>query len=273
MKRLSFFIFLMLFGAAAAAAQFSRTNNVTEIQLTVLQREIAPLYRKPTKKELQAIEPNRALFSKYAEFLRQSETGLTKLVDNKECAENTKVVNVSENCLKYSMPGAGGSFSFRTENYRLPRFADLNFTDNSFQASGILLHGIFVNLGDVPLEETNLQTRGMRFLLEFKPETDFDKSRAIDEQFKEGVRRDGFLYRRGLFIVENTTFALRSIAYEGKSVRSVKGIKYNELDFDRRRDVIVVFRIVEKAADGSVTILWKKLQDRDSPKIRKVPNY
>jgi len=269
MKKLFFFILLILIAAPNLQAQFMRTRNLTESQLSVLRKEIEPLYRKPSKKELKAIEPGRELFDKYAEFLRQPNTGLTKLIDDKGCAENTKVIVATDNCLKYTMPGAGSSFSFRTQTYRIPRLADVTFTDKSFQALGALLHGFFVNIGNVPLEEVNLQTKGLKYLVDFQPEPDYEKSREIDLKLMKGITRDGFLYRRGLFIVENTTFALRSIAYGGKYFRAVSGLTYNEFDFDKRKDVIVVFRVVEKDEAGNVTILWKELQEKDSPEIKR----
>lgn len=272
MKQFVLFILLVLTGWANTDAQFSRTDNITELQLAELQKEIAPLYRKPSKKELKLVEPRRELVNRYAAFLRQPNTGLTKLIDDKGCSENTKVVVATDDCLKYTMPGAGSSFSFRTETYRIPRLADLTYADKSFQASGVLLHGIFVNIGNIPLENVDLQTKGLKFLVDFLPEPEYEKNKSVDTQLTEGVVNDGFLYRRGLFIVENTTFALRSIAYGGKSPRSIKGLAYNEFDYDKRKDVIVVFRIVEKDADGNVTILWKQLQEKDSPKIRKEPN-
>jgi hypothetical protein len=272
MKRLFFFILLILVNCVSSAAQFSRTDNATETRLLLLRKQVAPLYRKPSKKELKAVEPSRALLDRFADFLRQPGTGLTKLIDDKGCAENTKVVNASDNCLKYTMPGAGSSFSFRTQTYRIARLADLLFTDKSFQASGVLLHGILVNIGDVSLEQVNLQTKGLKYLVDFEPEPDYEKGKEINEQLMQGVIRDGFLYRRGLFIVENTTFALRSIAYGGKYPRSEKSLTYDEFDYDKRKDVIVVFRIVEKDQDGNVTILWKQLQEKDSPEIENYSN-
>jgi len=270
MKKFFFFILIVLTGAANLHAQFSRIDAKAERRLTFLHQNVEPLYRKPTKKELKAIEPRRELFDKYAAFLRQPKTGLTKLIDDKGCAENTKVVVATENCLQYTMPGAGSSFSFRTENYRIPRLADLTFTDKSFQAGGVLLHGIFVNIGNVRLEEVNLQTKGLKYLADFQPEPDYEKGKNLDLQLMQGIRNDGFLYRRGLFVVENTTFALRSIAYSGKYFRAVKNLTYNEFAFDRRKDVIVVFRIVEKDEAGNVTILWKELQEKDSPEVKRV---
>jgi len=269
MKRRLFFILLVLACSTAAPAQFSRTGSAAEWRLRYLANYVEPLYRKPTGKELKAVEPHRELFEQYAAFLRQPGTGLTKLIDDQGCAENTKVVVATEACLKYTMPGAGSSFSFRTRHYRIPRLADVTFTNKSFQASGVLLHGIFVNLGDVPLETVTLGTKGLKYLVDFKPEPDYKKGKEIDAQLMRGVSRDGFLYRRGLYTVDNATFALRSIAYGGKYYRAVNRVTYNEFDYDRRKDVIVVFRIVEKDADGSVTILWKELREKDAPAIKR----
>lgn len=273
MNRIFFFTLLFLLSFASVNAQFSRIDYGDRIaaRLAIMQKLIRPLYRKPSKKELELVEPGAELFNKHAEFLRQENTGLTKFINDKGCAENTKVVVASSDCLKYTMPGAGSSFSFRTESYRISRLADVTFTDNSFQAGGNFIHGIFVNIGDVPVEEVTLQTAGLKYLTEFAPETDYEKSKAIDRQLIKGIKQDDFLYRRGLYIAENTTFVLRSIAYNGKYMRAASGVTYNELDFDKRKDVIVAFRIVEKDADGNVTILWKVLQEKDAPELKPVP--
>jgi hypothetical protein len=262
MKRLVLLTFVVLFGVFSGEAQiFSR--------FSIFQQAIAPLYRKPSKKELKLVEPGEDLRGKYAEFLRQPDTGLTKLINDKGCAENTKVVVATDDCLKYTMPGAGSSYSFRTETYRIPRLSDITFTDNSFQATGILLHGIFVNIGDIPLEKVSLQTAGMKFLTDFQPEPDFDKAKNVDAQLSVGIKKDNFIYRRALYAVENSTFALRSIAYGGKSFRAVRGVTYDEFDFDKRRDAIVIFRIVQKDKEGNITILWKLIQQKDSPTIKR----
>lgn len=245
----------------------TRATNPSQIQ-AYLHQKVRPLYRTPTREELETLSPNIEDKSRYADFLRQPNTGLIKLARDAGCAENTRIVVATPECLKYTMPGAGSSFSFRTKNYRLRRLADLTFTDNSFQATGVLLHGIFVKIGDVPLEKVTLQTNGLDFLMNFQPETDYEKARVIDRQLSEGIFKDNFQYRRGFYAVENTTYVLRSIAYDGKYFRAVEGVAYNEFAFDKRRDVTVAFRIVRKDADGGVTILWKELLRKDSPKIK-----
>ncbi len=244
-------------------------NRNPNLVRQISRQNIEPLYRKTTDKELKLLAPNRIDVEKFAEFLRQPNIGITKLAADFGCAENTNVVVASEDCLKYTMPGAGSSYSFRVKNYRIRRLADITFTDNSFQATGVLLHGIFVNIGDAALENVSLDTEGLKFLTEFKPEPDFEKAKQIDLQLATGIEKDGFLYRRALYAKDNTTYVLRSIAYNGSFYRAVQNIAYNELAFDKRKDVIVAFRIVRRDADGSVTILWKQLTRNNSPKVKR----
>lgn len=239
------------------------------LRMMILQASVQPLYRKPTREELQSIAPDYNLLEKFSAFLRDDNTGLTKLLVDVGCAENLNIVVAEERCLKFTMPGAGNSYSFRTNNYRIRHLADLTFTGKSFFVSGVLMHGIMVNLGDVPLEDVTLQTGGLKFLNEFQPTNDFEEAKKLDEQFVSGVTKDGFFYSRALKSVENATYVLRSIAYDGRIMRSVKGIPYNELDFDKRKDITVAFRVVRLDGDGNLTILWKELSRKDSPKIKK----
>ncbi len=227
---------------------------------------IGLLYRKTKKEERQRLAPAIEDAAKFAAFLRQPETGLTYLASDKGCSENPNVVVVSADCLRYAMPGAGGSYSFRIADYRLPRLADITLKGDSFQSSGIRSHEIFVNLGDVPLEEVNLTTKGLKYIVGFNPEPDFKKAAELDRRLFEGITQDGFLYKRGIKVEENKTYILRTVAYRGTFYRSVGGVAYNELDFDKRKDLIVAFRIVRRHADGAVTILWKTLSKQDSPK-------
>ena len=82
------------------------------------------------------------------------------------------------------------------------------------------------------------------------------------------MRIDGFVYGRGVKVNPKRTFVLRSIAYRGKYLRSEEGVVYNELGFDRRRDVIVAFRIAEVSPDGSITVVYRILKDVKSPKLK-----
>lgn len=248
--------------------EHSRDSNSEARQQQLAIQNLDLLYRQSTDKELKLLAPDKEDQETFGVFLRQRDTGLIKLVEDAGCSENSAVVSASGPCVIYTMPGAGSSFSFRKNDYRIPRLSDLTFIDNSFQAMGNLVHAIFVNLGDVPLEEVNMQTKGLEFLAGFKPETDFQKAREIGEKLVNGIDVNGYKYRRGVRAVNNNTYVLRSVAYRGKFHRAVPGLTYNELDYDKRLDVIVAFRTVRRHPDGSVTLLWKQLAKQTAPKTK-----
>lgn len=230
--------------------------------LTELTRNI---YRKPNKAEMKVLAPGAHQLDKYASFLRQPDTGIVKLHGDSSCAENPKVLAAKENCVQYSMPGAGTAYSFRVESHRVPHLADLILSKNVLKTDGVLQQGMMVSLGDVPLEEVTLQTKGLKYLVAFEPFSDAESLSEFDRQLSTGVKSDGFVYGMGVYVKEQATFALRSVAYRGKFMRSVNGISYNEMDFDKRRDIVVAFRILEQDANGNVTILWKMLSSKDAP--------
>ncbi len=254
------------FEALRSAGEYNR--RASNSARTAALQTISAIYRKPTKEELKLLAPEKEDIKKYAQFLRASDTGLTKLILDKGCAEYTSVLNASEECRKYTMPGAGSSFSFRTGNHRIRRLADLNYREDGFYSPGILSHAILVNIGDFPLEQVTPQTNGIKFLYDFETAAEFEKAREIDARLIGGIENGGFRYSRNAEASENATYALRIIAYRGSYYRAVQGFVYDELDFDERRDITVAFRIVRRDAD-SITILWKLLTNQKSPAIKK----
>lgn len=244
----------------------NRQANSEFSRLAALQH-IRNIYRKPNKKEIAILAPNQNDIEKYAQFLRGEDTGLVKLIADKDCGTNPNVLDASEECLKYSMPGAGASYSFRIKNYAVTSLSDVMYKDDQFQSFGNLTNGIFVNIGDVPFDQVSLQTNGLRFLTDFQPAAYFEEVKENYLIFKNGVERDGFIYKDGVIVQENTTYILRSIAYSGKSYRVIQGFLYDEFLFDKRKDKIVAFRIISRDKE-SVTIIWKQLAEKKSPEVK-----
>lgn len=238
-----------------------------EEKVKLARQMIDELYRKPTKKELLSVLVDSDLREKYADFLKLENTGLIRLLNDTGCAVNTKVVVASDECLKNTMPGAGTSFSFRINNYRIVRLADLMLTQNAFVTTGDWLHGILVNVGDIPLESVNFQTLGVGFLNDFQPIVDIERAREVDIKLVEGIKSGNFLYSRAIAALENQTYILRSIAYRGNMTKSANGLSYNEFDYDKRKDILIAFRVLRKHPDGSLTLLWRRLAVKDSPKL------
>ncbi|MGB7068983.1 MAG: hypothetical protein WBD22_05770 [Pyrinomonadaceae bacterium] len=267
------------------ALRRTRQNNETEARFAALKRggrrtswpgkdqrifrHIESIYRKPTENEAKLLEVNPADSVRFAGVLAAPNTGLTRLIPDLGCAENTSVVNVTANCLMYSMPGAGASYSFRTRKHSIRRLSDLIFTGNMFLTSGFLQHGLLTNIGNVPLGKVTLATPGVTLAADFLPVADIKEAAKADKQIIDGLSSGGFMYSRSVHVLDNTTYILRSIAYRGHSYRTVQGTVYDEFDFDKRRDVLIAFRVVRLHSDQSITIVWKELSNRKSPAIER----
>lgn len=101
------------------------------------------------------------------------------------------------------------------------------------------------------------------------PATQTREISATAKKLADGVDVSGYHYASVSPVKENMTYAFRVIAYRGELFTRLYGaFYYNILDGDKRVDMTAVFRVVRKSKDGSLTLLWKELQRKDSPKIR-----
>jgi hypothetical protein len=65
------------------------------------------------------------------------------------------------------------------------------------------------------------------------------------------------------FVPLSSSFSFREGAYKEDTE-----LKFLGLAKDDRDDIIVTFRIVRKEADGNVTIVWKELNRKETPKLK-----
>lgn len=233
----------------------------------VYRNKIRPLYRKPKKKELREVAPDPALVAKHKKALGVKSSGMTVLIADKGCDSNPDVLVSSEHCTRYSFPGAGASYSFRTENYRIRQLGDMNFTGEVFQSVGVLTHGIFAELGNVSIDDAS-KSPVIAYLEGIEPASTFAEATDLISRLEKGINENGTRYSNFVPVKPDTSYALRSIAYRGESLRTVDGLVYDELSFDKRRDVIVVFRVLETEPGESATVLWRILKNSKSPKIK-----
>ncbi len=252
-------------GAAAADLRLGRVDRARLKRLIDLQ--IEALYRESNREEKKLLRPRENLANSQKDVLKLPDTGLVKLIKDEGCSDRTSVVVASEHCLKFSMPGSGSSFSFRTKSHRISRLSDISFSNGMFQTLGYLVRGILVDIGDVPLANVSLRSRGAAYLSGYPLTSDITEAIKADREFAAGVLSDGFSYSRTLPAKMNTTYLLRSAAYNGTAYKAVEGFAYDEFEFDQRRDVIVAFRVVGEDADG-ITIVYRELQDKRSPSIK-----
>lgn len=158
------------------------------------------------------------------------------------------------------MPGGGAFYSFARGRYQPFQMADIWLKGDLFQAgfAGEVL-GLLTVLGDVPLNAVTGNSAGADYLSQFIPP---DSLAEVEKQYQRS--RTGFqvlkhTYSMSVPVRADTTYALRSIAYKED---------HNSDESREAVDVFVVFRVVHKSSEGDVTLLWKELQRKKSPKLK-----
>lgn len=226
-----------------------------------------------SKEEKRKLAPAAADLTKYKTFLQSPNTGIFRLFPDSGC-RSFGVVRVDGDCA--NAVADGWNYSFRRSKYSASDFGDVQFKNGKLTSRGFLLQGIFTPLGDVAPESVSLADGALKFLLDFAPSDKSAKMNRQLEQITEGIKIGGYKYTNSVDAAENTTYALRAVAYR-LAAESARRFSPNNINFDpkflsltddKRIDLIVVFRIVRRAEeDGGITIIWKELQRREAPKL------
>lgn len=219
-------------------------------------------------KKMVSINPE--VKNQYKEFLKMSNTGVVKLFPNR-CSKdkyttNDNVVLAGEGCFDSFIPGGGNSFSFRTKLHTLNNLSDLELGNEKFKISGQLIQGILVSLGDVPIESIGYEHEAMRFITQFIPGGDRTSAVKQSKDLEKGFQNGEFSYARSQPVKNNTTYLLRSSAYriEPTDALAIFGYYSGKLfNADKRKDVVIAFRVVAIENDGSVIVLWRELSRKD----------
>lgn len=239
-------------------------------QFVIYTSRIKPLYRKPTKNELDMVAPEAADIVAHSQFLKQKDTGIVKLIADQGCSKDLLVADSRPHCVKYSMPGAASSFSFRMESHWLRHLSDITFDGEKFLSSlGELTNGILIDIGDVPLDRIDPRERQYQTVRSFAAPVEMQKASNLAALLETGINDGEIVYKSSAQAKENSTYLLRSIAYRGDSMRIIEDVAFNEFDFDVREDLFAVFRVIRLAPNESVTIVWRILERKESPKLKK----
>lgn len=248
-------------------------NNERELRQPYRRRQRNSLSPKEIKEIKELLAPSPEDWAENENFLRQPNTGIFRLMPNFDCVQKM-VVRVDGDCENSML--IGDFYSFRAKDYSVPSAFDLMLKNEELKSGGALAQGILVSLGDVRLEDVSSDSPGVRFLSQFKPQTESAEVKKQYAEIKQGINADGFNYGKSEKAVVNTTYAFRIIAYRAEAQRfrplPLKSEYPNELNVsllrrDKRIDLTLAFRIVRKDDDGSLIILWKELNRQNAPKI------
>jgi hypothetical protein len=199
-------------------------------------------------KQEKMMQPAKADRTANAQFLKQPHVGLLRLMPERA----GKVVSVEKLGKEpaYTFPGGGAFYSFTKLNHVPGLWADIKLTEGKLEvAFATEVLGALTMLGDVPLDSLTTESEGLSLLAKYEPPSKAKQARSEHERFKGGVALDRHLFKTAFQAQENTTYALRSIAYG-------------------RSDLLVAFRVVRQEDDGSVLLLWKRIEKFPTPKLK-----
>lgn len=201
------------------------------------------------RKQEKALRPTAVERAPYAQFLTQTHTGLVKLLPEKD-----KVVSVErlgkEGPTVYKFPGGGAYYSFTKLDHWPDGWADLKLKNGNLEVAfepDVL--GALIALGDVSLDSLTRDNPGVRILAHYARPSQRKQAIIEDNRFISGVAVDNFVLKTAFPVHAQMTYALRSIAYG-------------------RSDLLVAVRVVKQNDDGSVLLLWKRLDKFSAPKLK-----
>lgn len=232
--------------------------------------------RKLTEAQKKLLSPSAENQTTFASFLRESNTGLIRLLPAGTHEFAHTVAADQETDLVVPILGGGSYYSFTERTHKFGPWSDLRLQGDRLLASPTSLAvGILINIGDVPLDSVNIDSAGLGLIARLASPKTYSDLAELHQQARHGFQANGFEHGSVLKASPNVTYALRSMSYrkEGFLVRPDE--PYTRVDVSRLgyegSDVLIVFRILQRNDDGSVEILWKRLERFPNPKIKGEP--
>jgi len=246
---ITIFFFLATICVASGAAQSVDRAKLLE-EIIALQDQIKNTTDPDQKAALQEqLESKEALYlapapedvAAHAEFLRQADTGVIRLLPRESFDLNNQ---------KLSIRGGGCFFSFSRMTHEYGYGSDLSLERGNFFVGFAGTHfGFLVSLGDAALETLTVEHPGLRYLATFVPPTNEPGAREQQQRAGLGFTENGFFYRSRIAATVGATYAVRSVAQDAS-------------------DVLVAFQVLRQDTDGSLILLWKRLKWFATPQLR-----
>jgi hypothetical protein len=236
MKKITIATAVLLTLLLTAVSSFSQTQSREDIlkQIEIKRAELNAL-------EKRYLSPSEEDKAKYADFLRQPNTGLIRLIPHDQ------FYNSIENHKGLSVNGGGSYYSFVRLTHEYGYGSDIELSKGTLSVGFAgANYGILTNLGDIPLEDVSLENPAAQHIAEHVPPREEPKARIEQRKWSDGETVDGASYRNRAALEVNSTYLVRSIDYDDS-------------------DVLVAFKVVRLDTDDSAIILWKLLKKYPTP--------
>lgn len=222
----------------------------------------------------ESLATNKDVIAPYERLLNDKNFKMLRLFESFECdAKTLKVTQNSQICNSLSGGGGNAFFSFRKGLYGYRDLSDIEFSNGEIVASGELNKGMLIDLGPIPIESVDLSNPAILAIKKVEHWRSFKEPRQYIVQKSKEIVVDGFTFLPKVESKPGHTFVGRFIAYNADWMEfyyNIKGLGAR-VD-DRRKDVIIVFRVLSIEKDGGPVVIWRELASADSPKLRAEPN-
>ena len=179
----------------------------------------------------------------YADFLKQPDTGLVRLLPREVYgypASNKGLLAVN---------GGGAYYSFVRLTHEYGYGSDISL-EQGYLSVGFAGadYGMLAKIGNLDLNEVSVEHPATFFLANYQAATEEPAARQEWSRFGPGLTVDGIKYSHRVKAEVGMTYILRSIDY-GNS------------------DILVAVKIVRQDTDGSLIIVWKLLKKFPKPEL------
>jgi hypothetical protein len=220
--------------------------------------------------KLRKVDP--ADIEKYKALLKQDDAGIFKIFPDLGCVSKT-VVRIAPECAGF-VP-LSSSFTFRTNNYSDDVYHDIHYEKERIVSNSFFSQGVFVTVGDEPIEAIDLSHPAIKYLVSIAPDTDPKSAKEHARVYSTGLESAGYKFADNFVPQANATYAMRMMAYRLSNPlkpmsdeTSTSEMMFHSLTFDKRVDIVVLFRVLRRDENSGLTIVWKQLSRADAGKIK-----
>lgn len=234
MKRILSATFVLVIFSTVSISVCAQTESRESLlsQIEAKRAELSAL-------EKEFLAPTKEDRTAHAEFLKQPDTGLTRLLTREVFDKDSKP----------TVHGFGSYFSFTRRTHEYGSGTQIGLEQNELKTCFAGAdYGMIADLGDVPLEDLSLEYPSVKFLVLYEVARDEATARSEHGRFFAGLNIEGAIYKTYLPAVLNHSYILRGVHYSDS-------------------DVLVALRVVRKDTDGSIIILWKQLKQYPKPEL------
>jgi hypothetical protein len=241
MKRIvavtTFSLTLVLACLSVAAQNQTESRDDVIKQIEAKRAELAVLEKK-------VLAPADTDQEEFAAFLTQPQTGVIRLLPRETYDTGGKRA--------LAISGGGAFYSFVRSTHEYGQGSDIALEQGQLGVGGFggFDYGLFLNLGDVSLDQVTPEHPAVRALLEYKPATKEGDARHEHRNLWQGINLSDFMFKSRLPAKVSNTYLLRSISYE-------------------RSDIAAVVRVTRQDTDGSLILVFKVLKKFPAPKAER----